>query len=143
MDAIVAWREQVAPIEAPDTGSLRGDIEAMIQATPDFGEDDRRMLAVISGLATAAARDPELNAAFKDHALELPRRLVRQVLDHAVARGEIPAGRELDLVPDILIGLNMLRIVLGEVPDRPFVRRVFEEIILPLVTAPHDRAETQ
>jgi hypothetical protein len=65
------------------------------------------------------------------------------VLDHAVARGEIPAGRELDLLPDILIGLNMLRIVLGEVPDRPFVRRVFEEIILPLVTAPPDRAETE
>ena len=139
VDAIVAWRAQVAPIELPDTGSLRGDIEAIIEATPDPDDSDRRMMAVISGVATAAARDPELKAAAKDQILELPRRLLRQVLERAVARGEIPAERELDLVPDILIGLNMLRILLGEIPDREFVRRVFEEIIHPLVTTPPDR----
>jgi hypothetical protein len=35
--------------------------------------------------------------------------------------------------------MNMLRIVLGEVPDREFFRRVFDEIIYPLVTAPSSR----
>jgi hypothetical protein len=38
-------------------------------------------------------------------------------------------------VPDVLMGLSMLRVVPGEPPDRQFVRRVFDEIIDPLVTA--------
>jgi AcrR family transcriptional regulator len=134
-DAIVAWREQVAPLDAPDTGSLRGDIEALVDATPDFRGRDRRMLQVISGLATAAARDPELRQAFKEQILERPRKMLREVLEHAVERGEIAPERELDLIPDILIGLNMLRLLLGEMPDREFVRRVFDEIIHPLATA--------
>jgi hypothetical protein len=59
-----------------------------------------------------------------------------QVLDRAAERGEIPATRHLDLVPDVLIGLHMLGVVLGRPPNREFVRRVFSEIIYPLVTAP-------
>src|SRR5262249_46816631 len=129
------------PIEAPDTGTLRGDIEAMVESAPEFGEKDRRMLAVISGLATAAARDPELKAAFKDQILERPRRLLRQVLDQAVARGEIPAEPSLALLPDVLIARNTLRVRIGEAPAREFVRRVFDEIIYPLVTAPPDRTD--
>jgi AcrR family transcriptional regulator len=140
-DAIVAWRERVAPIVAPNTGSLLGDIEALIEGAPDFAESDRRMLQVISGLATAAARDPELRAAFKDQILERPRRMLREVLERAVVRGEIPPQRELELIPDVLISMNMLRIVLGEVPDREFFRRVFDEIIHPLVTAPSSRKD--
>ena len=135
VDALVAWREQLAPLETPNTGSLRGDIEAIIEQVPDFTDADRRMMGVISGVATAAARDAELAAAFRDQIFERPRSLLRQVLDRAAERGEIPAARQVDLVPDVLIGLNMLRVVLGRPPDREFVQRVFAEIIYPLVTA--------
>jgi hypothetical protein len=51
-------------------------------------------------------------------------------------RGEIPRGRDLTLVPDLVIGMSSLRFLLGETPDRDFVRRVFEEVVYPLVTAP-------
>jgi hypothetical protein len=56
------------------------------------------------------------------------------VLDRAVARGEIAAERELDLVADIVVGLNVLRIMLGEAPDREYVARVLNTIIYPLLT---------
>jgi AcrR family transcriptional regulator len=141
VDALVAWREQLAPLDVPDTGSLRGDLDAIVEAVPDFSAVDRRMMGVISGVATAAARDAELGAAFREQIFERPRGLLRQVLDRAATRGEIPAGRQLELVPDVLIGLNLLRVVLGKPPDREFVRRVFAELIYPLVTAPADRAE--
>jgi AcrR family transcriptional regulator len=135
VDALVAWREQLAPLDPPDTGSLRGDIDAIVAAVPDFSDTDQRMMGVISGIATAAARDPELAAAFRGQVFDRPRSLLRGVLDHAAERGEIPPGRQLDLVPDILIGLNMLRLVLGQPPDREFIRRVFAEVIYPLVTS--------
>jgi AcrR family transcriptional regulator len=135
VDALVAWREQLAPLDPPDTGSLRGDIDAIVAAVPDFSDSDQRMMGVISGIATAAARDPELAAAFRGQVFDRPRSLLRGVLDHAAERGEIPPGRQLDLVPDILIGLNMIRLVLGQPPDREFIRRVFAEVIYPLVTS--------
>ena len=134
VDAIVAWREQTAPLTIPDTGSLSGDIDAMIAAVPEFDDGAKQQIAVFVGLATAASRDPELSKALTDGLLARPRRLIREVLDRAVARGEIAAECELDLVPDILIGLNILRILLGDVPDREYVSRVLNTIIHPLVT---------
>jgi AcrR family transcriptional regulator len=133
VDAVVAWRQEFAPLSIPDTGSLRGDVEAVIANVPttDVGQ-----VALIVGLATAASRDPELRAALSEHVLERPRRAVREMLDRAVERGEIPRDRVLDLVPDVIIGLNALRVLTGADADRAFFRRVFDEVVYPLVTGP-------
>ena len=68
--------------------------------------------------------------------LSMPRRALRQVLERAADRGEIPAGRNLDLAPDVVIGLNLLHIITGHPVDRTFMHRVLYEVLLPLVTAP-------
>jgi AcrR family transcriptional regulator len=138
-DAIVAWREARAPVQVPDTGSLRGDFEAMIEAVPEFDEAATQQVAVFCGLATAASRDPELKAAISAQVLGRPRRLIAEVLQRAVARGEIPPERDLELIPDIIIGLNMLQVMMGEFPDRAYVERVLRTIIYPLVAAPPNR----
>ena len=65
--------------------------------------------------------------------------MIDVVLDNAVARGEIPAGRDLVLIADAALGLNILRAITGRPIDRVFVRRVLEDVILPLATAPVDR----
>ena len=67
--------------------------------------------------------------------LSTPRQVVRAVLDHAVARGEISAGRDLSLIPDVALGLNVLRLMTGRPIDRVYVRRVLEGVILPLAGA--------
>lgn len=131
--AMIAWREQTVPLTTPDTGALKGDIEAIIAAIPDFNQGARQQMAVLIGLASAASRDPELRTALAD-LLARPRRLLRDVLDRAVQRGEIAAGCDLELLPDIVIGLNILQIMLGETPDRKHVSRVLNTIIYPLVT---------
>jgi AcrR family transcriptional regulator len=133
VDAVVAWRQEFAPLSIPDTGSLRGDVEAVIANVPttDVGQ-----VALIVGLATAASRDPELRAALSEHVLQRPRRAIREMLDRAVERGEIPRDRVLDLVPDVIIGLNALRVLTGADADRAFFRRVFDEVVYPLVTGP-------
>ena len=137
--AVTAWREQAAPLRTPDTGSLKGDLEAIIAAIPDFNQAARQQMAVLVGLAGAASRDPELGTTLAENLLARPRRLLRDVLDRAVARGEIAADRDLELVPDIVIGLNILRIMLGETPNREHVSRVLNTIIYPLVTGQPSR----
>lgn len=137
--ALTAWREQSAPLSAPDTGSLKGDLEAIIASIPDFDDAARQQMAVLVGLAGAASRDAELRTALADTLLDRPRRLMRDVLDRAALRGEIAADCQLELVPDIVIGLNVLRIMLGEAPDREHVSRVLNTIIYPLVATQPNR----
>ncbi|HME48500.1 TetR/AcrR family transcriptional regulator [Mycobacterium sp.] len=134
-DAIVHWRKGRGPGEPPDTGSLRGDIDALVSAVPDYDAADLSTIKVIVGVATAATHDPVLAAALDDLVLSTPRHIIRSVLDRAVARGEVPAGRDLSLVADAAVGVNILRVVTGRPIDRVFVRRVLEDLILPLAPA--------
>jgi AcrR family transcriptional regulator len=134
-DAIAHWRKGRGPGQPPDTGSLRGDVEALVAAVPDYQAEDLDMIKVIVGVATAAMHDPVLAAALEDLVLSTPRHIIRSVLDRAVARGEVPGGRDLSLIPDAVVGLNILRAVTGRPLDRVFVRRVLEDLILPLASA--------
>jgi AcrR family transcriptional regulator len=138
-DAIAYWRRTLGPVQPPNTGSLRGDLDALLAAVPDFNDEDVHTINVIVGVATAATRSPVLAAALDELVLSQPRRMVSVVLDQAVARGEISAHRDLSLVPDVALGLNLLRIISGRPIDRVFIRRVLEDVILPLATAPTRR----
>ena len=130
VDAIVAWRLARSPSDIPDTGSLRGDLDASLREMPDLDESDA-MFGVLLGLVTAASRNSELAAALEANVLEVPRRAIREVLDRAVRRGEIPPNRDLSLVADMIIGLNVLRLISGQPIDRAFMRRVFDHLVLP------------
>jgi AcrR family transcriptional regulator len=135
-DAIAHWRRRLGPIEPPNTGSLRGDIDALVAATPDLNDADTHMIRVVVGVATAAMHNPVLAAALDDLVLSTPRQVVRAVLDHAVARGDIPAGRDLSLIPDVALGLNVVRVITGRPIDRVYVRRMLEDVILPMAGGP-------
>lgn len=131
-DAIAHWRRGLGSDQPPNTGSLRGDVETLIGQVPDLDEADAGTIRVIVGVATAAMHNPVLAAALDDLVLARPRRVISVMLDRAVARGEIPAGRDLSLIPDAALGLNVLRVMTGRPIDRVFVRRVLEGVILPL-----------
>lgn len=138
-DAIAHWRRGLGSVQPPNTGSLRGDIDALAVAVPDLNEAEVGTMKVVIGVATAATHDPVLAAALDELVLSQPRRMIGVVLDNAVARGEIPAGRDLALIGDAALGLNILRAITGRPIDRVFIRRVLEDLILPLATAPADR----
>jgi AcrR family transcriptional regulator len=135
-EAIAHWRRGRGPDLPPDTGTLRGDLDELVSAVPDYSETDVNTIKVIVGVATAAMRDAVLAAAIDDLVLVTPRHVLGTVLDRAVRRGEIPAGRDLSMVPDVALGLNIVRMITGRPIDRLFVRRVLDDVILPLATAP-------
>ncbi len=136
VDAIVWWRARTFAIVVPDTGSLQGDVEALIAEIPDFDDAARTMINVVLGVATAASRDPALAAALDNNVMERPRQMIRALLAQAVARGEVPPDRDLSLLPDIFVGLNILRLVTARPIDSAFIRAVFDDVIVPLATAP-------
>jgi AcrR family transcriptional regulator len=136
IDAVRAWRERLGPMTVPDKGSMRADVDAALERLPDMGTDEQRQVAVVFGLVTAAHRHPELGGLLSELIMERPRRAVAEVLERAAARGEIPPGRDLSLVPDLVIAMSLARFLRGETPDREFMRRVFEDLVYPLATAP-------
>ena len=43
--------------------------------------------------------------------------------------------------PELVVGVVLMRLVAGEIPDRAFLRRIVDEVVLPLVGAvPIDQA---
>ena len=136
VDAVVAWRDEFAPARAiEDTGSIRGDLDALLAALPDFDDATRRQMAVFAGLVSAAVRDPELRALLGSHALERPRQAIETVLARAVAHGEVPPDRPLGLVPDLVVGLNFIHMLTASGSVREYIGRVFDEIVVPLATS--------
>lgn len=133
--AIAHWRRSLGPAPAPDTGTLRGDLDALVAAVPDYNVEEINMFRVVVGVATAAMHDPGLSAALDDLVLSVPRQVLRSILDRAVTRGEIPTTNDLTLLPDAVLGLNILRMISGRPIDRIYVRRVLDDVVLPLAAA--------
>jgi AcrR family transcriptional regulator len=132
IDAITSLRK---PGEVPDTGTLRGDLEALVTGSdsPDARFDAQLML----GLVTALARDPELRQIIREHLIGRGGIRMRQIFERAVARGEIPQGRNLELLVSVFPALVIHRLLIfGELPDASFATQVVNDLILPLATAP-------
>ncbi len=134
-EAIAHWRRALGPVQPPNTGSLRGDIDALLAAMPELDDVAINTINVVMGVATAATRNAVLAAALDELVLSQPRRMISVVLDQAVRRGEISESRDLSLIPDVALGLNVLRFATGRPIDRVFIRRVLEDVILPLALA--------
>ena len=95
------------PIPA-DSGSLRGDIELVLEAALGAAVETGAA-HVVPRLLGESAADPELQRLFYDHLVVPRRRVVRTVFERAVARGEVRDDVDLDLVIDLLVGSIMYR----------------------------------
>jgi AcrR family transcriptional regulator len=123
-----------ADIALPDTGSLAGDIRSFFEAAAVGGPPDA--FPLIAGLAAALVHDRELADAFREHFVGPRVARLQVLLDRAAARGEIAPPRNGDLLCAVFPAFMLHRTVFrGEPPDDDFVRRVVEEVLIPLATA--------
>lgn len=126
----------VAP---PDTGTLRGDLLALLTAMRDrlAGES----AALVLGLLTAMRDDPALATAVRARLIGVKRDAFAPALRRAAARGDIAAVPDHDLIAEVASALLFSRLfVTGEPLDDAFLDRLADAVILPLVlTAAADR----
>lgn len=130
-------RNRMAQLELPDdTGSLRGDLLAVLGAELDeLTRDDR--LAV--GVAAAMNAHPELAEVIQASAEALVVRRSRTVVARAIARGELNADAHMDDVDFVFHAAQALvlgRSVLDATPvDAAFLARAVDVLILPALLA--------
>lgn len=80
----------------PDTGTLRGDIEVMVQAMYEWLTHPL-VARILPDLSAAAVREPELAESMRLAVGDPRREAARVVLDRAAARGELAVSTDLAL----------------------------------------------
>ncbi|AEV72637.1 transcriptional regulator [Mycolicibacterium rhodesiae NBB3] len=131
-DALVYWRPDLLDNSAPDTGSLRGDFDELVERVKR-NDDSLVSTEMILRVAVEASNDPELAAALDDLMLLRGRRVFSAILQQAAARKEIPADRDYSLVADVATAMSLLRVTRGEHVDAAFVRQVIDTLVIPAV----------
>ena len=127
VDAHVAGRV----LSGSDTGSLRGDLLAVLRSvrshlTPEF-------MAMMSGLVHAMRADSALAGSLRS--LFDQDSVSEQVISRAVARGELPAraARLAALVHEVIEAQVFRQMMTAADLDDAFARHVADDIVLPLL----------
>ncbi|MCW2664545.1 MAG: transcriptional regulator, TetR family protein [Mycobacterium sp.] len=137
-DALVYWRPDLLSDDAPDTGSLVGDLDALVERAK---RNDNSLVTndLVLRVVLEATHDSELATALNDLILFKGRRVLSAVLAQATDRGEIAATRDWSLAADVITAMGMLRVISGQTVDAEFVRQVIDTLILPAVQGPSNQ----
>jgi AcrR family transcriptional regulator len=132
-DVLVYWRPDLRTDDAPDTGSLASDIEALIERAVAY---DNGLITndLVLRVALEAIHDPQLATALDDLMLLRGGRQISTILARAAARGEIAANRDWSLVADVLTAMSLLRVLNGRTVDANFLRQVTDALVLPALS---------
>lgn len=137
-DALVYWRPDLLDVDAPNTGSLTGDFDLLVERAT---RNDASLVSndLILRVAVEAAHDPDLASALDDLMLLRGRRVISAILGQAAARGEIASDRDWSLVADVTTGMSLLRVIRGQRVDGAFVRQVIDTLVMPAIVAPDSK----
>ncbi|WP_026057810.1 TetR/AcrR family transcriptional regulator [Streptomyces sp. SS] len=116
LDLVGAFAAQGLP--APDTGSLHGDVRALLEVA---SHALRHPVAskVIPDLLVEAARHPEIAETVKSTLLDGQQGVVTRIVREAVARGELPEGADPARALDLIVGPLYWRLVVVRTPLPP------------------------
>ena len=129
-----AMRRRAEPIleDLPDTGSLRGDLLALVQRM--FDGMDGIDGGLMCGLAVAVRNDAEFGRLMASHLHEQKMRSVR--VDPVPGRGPGRArtrGRIPSLVLQVAPGVALFHQMSGEPLDAAFAEHLVDRILIPLL----------
>jgi AcrR family transcriptional regulator len=105
-------------VEVPDTGTLQGDVRALLAANAKLL---RRPMTqrILADLMAETRRAPELEAALRTRVQDRRRTKGRELLGRAIARRELPADLDFELALDLLAAPLYWRIVASRRPATP------------------------
>ncbi|MGY2082086.1 TetR/AcrR family transcriptional regulator [Modestobacter sp. SYSU DS0657] len=127
-----------APMDAPDTGSLEGDLRILLHGL--VSAVNGPVGAATLSLLSALPHEPELREAFYTGPMGLWREVFTTAWARAEARGEVPADTLGSALASTASAPILQRwLFSGEPVPTEFADEVLAEVVLPLVTC-HTRA---
>lgn len=118
------------PLEAVDTGSLRGDLLAGVGPMASTAPDDH---AIMAGIHNAARTDRELADAIREVMTVPMERAIETVIERAIERGEIaPDPPALRFIHELLLApVAVSPMITGQHPDEEYLAAYVDTVILP------------
>jgi AcrR family transcriptional regulator len=125
-----ALAQRHAAMPVPDTGSVRGDLLALIDDKGNAESQEFRT-RLFSGLIPALVENAELRVAFQR---VRGADTIEKILERGVERGEIAAPKNAELLAALFPAVSLYRFVMfGESHDRTFARTFVDSVLMPLV----------
>ena len=120
-----------AALPSPDTGSLREDLRVVL-AGLTLKLNDGGWCSAIGSLADAAGRDTELER-LHQATLSDGRRPLTDILERAMARGDLPADLDIEDAVALIAGPLFYRAMIARQPvDEVFVARAVDAALAEL-----------
>jgi AcrR family transcriptional regulator len=118
--------------DAPDTGSLRGDLLAVMSRACEFiNSPDGE---VITGVLTAAARNPALGRTVHECTYESKHCINETIIRNAAERGEISPDADPNLLHEVMYSMILTRKLTSTEPfDEEYSRHVVDDVVIPLL----------
>jgi AcrR family transcriptional regulator len=126
-------RDDVNLDRLPDTGSLRGDIVAMILPLSD--EEQQVRIQAMAALLSLSRTDSRLAEAATGAGIGPWIEVNRILMQRAVDRGEFPAPSDLDTLADLIPMMCVSRAVQQQPITREFSLALVDGVIIPALRA--------
>jgi len=139
IDAVACMKAGELDVDRlPDTGTLRGDLVAMIR--PRTIEEGERKLRIMAGLFGMLSSSPDLAEAARAAIIE-PRAAVNRIfLRRAIDRGEISAACDVEALAVLTPAMATYRLLILRKPvDAEFLLSLIDGVLLPAALAGSQR----
>lgn len=123
-----AYRSCIAPIVEPDTGTLRSDLESIMNSV-NHGRPNDVLRRIFPQMIAASKVDPVALEAYESF-VEERRRPLQNVLARAQRRGELGAETDLSLVHDLLVAPFIYRTLVSDGDVGPAVVAQIIDVVL-------------
>ena len=115
-------------IPTPDTGALKSDLQTILRTACKSLRT--RGGATIAGLIAAAQSDPALAQEFRSTLIGARRKVMSELLERGLARGELRQGIDIQLAMDLLNGPVWYRLLLRNAPlDNAFADSIVDSFL--------------
>jgi AcrR family transcriptional regulator len=130
-DALIRMSRNSMDLEnIPDTGTLRGDLLALLK--PYTKENSERKLRVLARLGSFFSDHQKLAAEALDGIFEPWISVNRQLMQRATERGEISATADIEMVCEVLVSMTYYRTVtLNKQFDKVVYSKLLDGVLLP------------
>lgn len=133
--------DEIDLAQLPDTGSLRDDLFAASQ--PETTPDQWRRVRIISGLHTAAAREPRIAAVLTGGGVQPWIEVNRILIRRAVDRGEY-GPVEVDALAQVIPLMCTARVAVQQLPITPdYAAALIDSVLLPALRGAAPAAPTR
>jgi AcrR family transcriptional regulator len=130
-------RHAVDRLDSVDTGDLHRDLVDVLTAMRDRLEGQDATLLL--GLIAAMRRNAELADVVRSQLITSKRAAFGDVVERAVARGQLPVGTDHALAAEIAAAVLLSRLLItGQPLDDAFIRQLVDGALIPALKADND-----